>query len=89
MFPLKDNIPTDRTPILTIAFIVVNVLVYFLLQKGGIFSGPDDGFVVDWGAIPYEFSNPGDECGIDRERDRLRGHGGLRAAAPRASRRSG
>ncbi|MBA3746130.1 MAG: rhomboid family intramembrane serine protease [Solirubrobacterales bacterium] len=64
MFPLKDNIPTDRTPILTIAFIVINVLVYFVLQKGGILSGPDDGFVVDWGAIPYEFTNPGMDCDI-------------------------
>jgi len=67
MFPLKDNIPTDRTAILTIAFIVINVIVYFVLQKGGIFSGPDDGIVVDWGAIPYEFTNPGDECGIARD----------------------
>jgi membrane associated rhomboid family serine protease len=66
VFPLKDNIPTERTPFVTIALIAINVFVYFLLQKGGIFSGPDDGIVVDWGAIPYEFSNPGDECGIDR-----------------------
>ena len=81
MFPLKDNIPTDRTPILTIAFIVVNVLVYFLLQKGGIFSGPDDGFVVDWGAIPYEFSNPGDECGIDRDQIVCEGMEGVTGSA--------
>ncbi|MDX6718712.1 MAG: hypothetical protein QOJ63_966, partial [Solirubrobacteraceae bacterium] len=64
MFPLKDNIPTDRPAIITIAFIAINVLVYFVLQKGGIFSGPDDGIVVRWGAIPYEFAHPGKECAI-------------------------
>ena len=62
MFPLKDNIPTDRPPVLTIAFIILNVLVYFLLQKGGIFSGPDDVSSVEWGAIPYEFTHLGEEC---------------------------
>jgi membrane associated rhomboid family serine protease len=62
VIPLKDNIPTDRTAILTIAFIVINVIVYFVLQKGGILSGPDDAIVIDWGAIPYEFSHPGKDC---------------------------
>ena len=30
MFPLKDDIPTRRTPILTIALIAINVAVFFL-----------------------------------------------------------
>jgi len=34
LFPLKDNIPTDRVPVVTIALIVANVLVYLLLQEG-------------------------------------------------------
>jgi hypothetical protein len=34
VFPLKDNIPTDRLPVVTIALIVANVVVYFLLQEG-------------------------------------------------------
>jgi membrane associated rhomboid family serine protease len=62
VFPLKDNITTDRLPVMTIAFIAMNVLVYFLLQKGGIFSGPSDAGVVDFGAIPYEFTHLGQEC---------------------------
>ena len=62
MFPLKDNIPTDRLAIVTIALIVINVIVYFVLQKGGIFGGPDDGIVVDYGAIPFEFTHPGNDC---------------------------
>ena len=35
MFPLKDNIPTDRFPVVTVALIVANAIVYFLLQDGG------------------------------------------------------
>ncbi len=64
MFPLKDNIPTDRSPILTIAFIVINVIVYFALQRGGILSGPSDSGVIDYGAIPYEITHPGKHCDI-------------------------
>jgi membrane associated rhomboid family serine protease len=62
MFPLKDNIPTDRTPYVTIALIAINVLVYFVLQKAGILSGPADEGVVHFGAIPYEITHPGEEC---------------------------
>jgi membrane associated rhomboid family serine protease len=35
LFPLKDNIPTDRVAVVTIALIAANVLAYFLLQGGG------------------------------------------------------
>lgn len=66
MFPLKDNIPTDRPAVITMLFIAANVLVYFLLQRGGVTSGPDDGFVVNWGVIPYELWNYGRECELDR-----------------------
>ena len=62
MIPLKDNIPTDRTAVVTLALIVLNVLVYFVLQRGGILSGPDEQIVVDWGAIPYELTHLGETC---------------------------
>jgi membrane associated rhomboid family serine protease len=64
VIPLKDNIPTGRTPFVTIAFIVINVFVYFVLQKGGIFSGPADTGVVHYGAIPYELTHLGKHCDI-------------------------
>ena len=35
MFPLKDNIPTDRFPMVTVALMAANVLIYFFLQDGG------------------------------------------------------
>ena len=69
MFPLKDNIPTERTPYVTITLIVLNVLVYFLWQKGGFaFSEPSSPdyleHLIDYSAIPYEITHPGDHCDI-------------------------
>ena len=65
MFPLKDNIPTDRLPVVTIALIAANVLLYLFFQEAissGLLNSPDQENVVDYGAIPYEFANPGDNC---------------------------
>jgi membrane associated rhomboid family serine protease len=82
VFPLKDNIPTERPAIVTIAFIAINVFVYFVLQKGGILGGPDDAIVVDWGAIPYEITHPGDECGIAAGQIACEGQPGVVGQAP-------
>ena len=41
MIPLRDNIPTTRTPVVTYALIVANVLVYFLWRRGGLSLGDD------------------------------------------------
>jgi membrane associated rhomboid family serine protease len=67
VFPLKDNIPTDRFPAVTLAIIVANVIVYFFLQKHvgtGLswLNNVDNANVVRWGAIPFEFKHPGDHC---------------------------
>jgi membrane associated rhomboid family serine protease len=63
VLPLKDNIPTDRPPIVTIALIVANVVVYFFLQHGGILSGPTETSgawpVATYAAIPCEFTHHG------------------------------
>ena len=83
MFPLKDNIPTDRTAFVTIALIAINVIVYFVLQtKGGIFSGPSDTGVVDYGAIPYEVTHLGKECGIAGQQIACEGQPGVSGTAP-------
>jgi len=63
VFPVKDNIPTDRLPIVTILLIAANVLVYFFLQGGAILHGPRDAEVVKYGAIPYEITHQGKQCG--------------------------
>jgi rhomboid family protein len=66
VFPLKDNIGTRQTPVITIALIVANVVVYLLsIRNGGsILGGPDNQTVFHYGAIPYEFTHPGQECDI-------------------------
>ena len=67
MFPLRDNIPTDRFPVVTVALIVANVLMYFLFQKGGLSLGSPDSQafnqnLVDYGVFPYEVTHPGNHC---------------------------
>ena len=81
MFPLKDNMPTDRFPVVTVALILANVLMYFLFQRAGILSGPDDLNVVEYGAIPYEISNPGRECELVRESIACEGQPGISGQA--------
>ena len=67
MLPLKDNIPTDRFPVVTVAFIVINIVMFFGFQgatwTGGGFS-PDNENVVAYAQIPYEITNPGERCGV-------------------------
>jgi membrane associated rhomboid family serine protease len=62
VFPIRDNIPTERLPIVTILLIAANVLAYFLWQKGGILHGPPTANTVDYGWIPYEIKHPGQQC---------------------------
>ncbi len=64
MIPIKDNIPTDRFPFVTLALIVANFVVYFLaIRHGGSFiSGPNVQEVVKYGAIPYALTHPGVHC---------------------------
>lgn len=64
MFPLKDNIPNERFPLVTLTLIVINVVAYLLsIRHGGsLFGGPPSDVVAHYGAIPYELTNPGRHC---------------------------
>ena len=68
MIPLRDNIPTDHLPVVTVTFIVINVLVFLFLQNpsfslsGGDAVGTEP--VVEYGAIPYRITNPDKECDL-------------------------
>jgi membrane associated rhomboid family serine protease len=66
VIPLKDNIPTDRFPFVTVALILANVIVYILAIRhgGSLISGPDTQEVVKYGAIPFGLTHPSDHCGI-------------------------
>ncbi len=68
MFPLRDNIALSRVPVVTIAIVIVNVIVYLLeIRHGGsFFGGPTDRTAVRWGAIPFELTHPGEHCGVAR-----------------------
>jgi membrane associated rhomboid family serine protease len=64
VIPIKDNIPTDRFPIVTFALILANVIVYVLAIRhgGSLISGPDTQEIVKYGAIPYALTHPGTHC---------------------------
>jgi membrane associated rhomboid family serine protease len=64
VFPLKDNIPTERFPVITVALIAINVFVFLFLQHPTGFSSVDNETVVKYGAIPYELTHPGKSCGL-------------------------
>lgn len=66
MIPLKDNIPTDRFPFVTLGLIVVNFVVYILaVSHGGSFiSGPDLQEEVKYSAIPFALTHPSYHCGL-------------------------
>jgi membrane associated rhomboid family serine protease len=72
VIPLKDNIPTERFPIVTVALIALNIAVFVWqlgfpsdrdLDRIG-FSGIDQS-AIEYGAIPHRITHPGkDECFI-------------------------
>jgi membrane associated rhomboid family serine protease len=69
LIPLKDNLPTDHFPFVTVLIIAVNVAVFLLLQ-GPSLSGDqvETKPVVEYGAIPYRVTHPGDDCTLLRAR---------------------
>ena len=66
MLPLKDNIPTSRFPVVTVVFIVINIVMFFGFQgatwaEGGGFD-VDPQNVAEYAEIPYEITHPGKHC---------------------------
>jgi membrane associated rhomboid family serine protease len=63
VIPLKDDIPTRRTPIVTIALIAINVIAYFLFEQGLWDLGETGNErVIEYGAIPGEITDPDVQC---------------------------
>jgi membrane associated rhomboid family serine protease len=66
VFPLRDNIPTDHFPVVTVILIALNCIAYFFLQpKTGIdFNGAglNQQDLMHYGFIPYEITHPGQHC---------------------------
>jgi membrane associated rhomboid family serine protease len=67
VLPLKDNIPTERFPVVTAAIIAINIVMFFFFQQA---EWVGDGFAVDtkntveYAEIPYEVTHSGENCGV-------------------------
>jgi membrane associated rhomboid family serine protease len=59
VIPLKDNIPTDRFPFVTVGLILANVIVYLVTisHGGSLVSGPSTYEVVKYGSIPFALTH--------------------------------
>ena len=54
MIPLKDDIPSSKPPIVTVALISINCLVFFYLWSWG---KEFQNALFKWGAIPFEITH--------------------------------
>ena len=69
MFPLRDENPTELTPVVTFVFIAINVLVWVFVQQGG----GGQGFLSSlctFGAIPADITgaiNPGSVIALGQD----------------------
>jgi membrane associated rhomboid family serine protease len=58
VLPLKDDIANRRFPLVTVALIALNALVFLIFQG----ASADDSTTFRFGAIPFELSHPGRRC---------------------------
>ena len=84
MFPLKDDIPTQRFPIVTVLIIAACAFVYFFVEGGALDLGQKgDEKVLEFGAIPYEITHPGSDCGLTANQEVVcEGQEGVSGEAP-------
>ena len=66
MIPIRDNLPTDNFPVVTLAIIAINFFVFLFLQGPSFSLGSGQEVktepIVEYGAIPYRISHPGKDC---------------------------
>ena len=75
MLPLKDNVPTSRFAVVTVALIAINLAAFVWqlslpsdepsnaqLAQAGV--SERDQASIEYGAIPYRVTHPGSECGV-------------------------
>jgi membrane associated rhomboid family serine protease len=85
LLPLRDNIPTRRFPIVTVAIIAICVAVFFGFQRAH-WSG--NGFevsqknTVEYAYIPYELTHMGKKCDLAGGRVLCEGEAGVTGHAP-------
>jgi membrane associated rhomboid family serine protease len=83
LLPIKDDIPTRRFPVLTVAIIAICCAVYFLFEQGlwGLGATGNER-VLEFGAIPYEITHPGKACGEAAGQIVCEGQAGVAGTAP-------
>jgi membrane associated rhomboid family serine protease len=66
VIPIKDNIPSDRMPVVTLGLIAINVVAYLLtvVHGGSLLGGPSAAELAKYGAIPYQLTNAGAHTGL-------------------------
>jgi membrane associated rhomboid family serine protease len=83
VLPIKDDIPTRRFPVLTVAIIVICCAVYFIFEHGLWELGTTgNDRVLEYGAIPYEITHPGKECAEAAGQIACEGQAGVSGTAP-------
>jgi membrane associated rhomboid family serine protease len=83
LLPIKDDIPTRRFPVLTVAIIAICCAVYFLFEQGlwGLGATGNER-VLEFGAIPYEITHPGKACAEAAGQIVCEGQAGVGGTAP-------
>ncbi len=87
MIPLKDNVRSRAFPVVTVALIALNLLVFawqltisdsrassLELSMAGV--SERDAFTIEHGAVPFRLAHPGSGCGVTAE-DIVCGKGAL------------
>jgi membrane associated rhomboid family serine protease len=83
VIPIKDDIPTRRFPVLTVAIIVICCAVYFIFEHGLWGLGTTgNNRVLEYGAIPYEITHPGKDCAEVAGQIACEGQTGVVGTAP-------
>jgi membrane associated rhomboid family serine protease len=65
LLPIKDDIPTRRFPIVTVALIAINIFMFFGFQHAKLTTSGaqvDEQVTIKYAAIPYEITHPGKQC---------------------------
>ena len=62
MFPVKDNIPLARFPVVTVVLVALSVIAYLLETRSGhggsFLGGPTDAVELRYGVVPHSSRTP-------------------------------
>jgi membrane associated rhomboid family serine protease len=84
MIPLKDDVPSDRLPLVTLLLIAINAIAYlYSLRHGGsLFGGPSSSVAARYGAIPYELTHLRRHCDLAEVGVICQGQAGVSGSPP-------